>query len=195
MPISTRKGSAFVADSPVFESPVVARYERGSGPLTLRDVSGTNKLIVRADDDTHAAAQMDVPFGASRSDGESTICGIRPHEWIVLGTAAGAEAILESLDRDGHVSVIDYTHSRALFELSGADSARVLEKVCGLDLCDDMTPHGAVFSASVAKVTCDLVRRDVNGELSYLIACDRSLGQYLFDALLDAGSEFDLVPT
>ena len=188
MPISTRKGSAFVADSPVFESPVVARYERGSGPLTLRDVSGTNKLIVRADDDTHAAAQMDVPFGASRS-------GIRPHEWIVLGTAAGAEAILESLDRDGHVSVIDYTHSRALFELSGADSARVLEKVCGLDLCDDMTPHGAVFSASVAKVPCDLVRRDVNGELSYLIACDRSLGQYLFDALLDAGSEFDLVPT
>ena len=44
--------------------------------------------------------------------------------------------------------------------------------------------------ASVAKVTCDIVRNDVNGIRSYLISCDRSYGQYLFDAILDARHEF-----
>ena len=90
------------------------------------------------------------------------------------------------------MSVIDHTHSRALFRLTGADAASLLEKVCSLDWSDAMTPDGAVVSASIAKVTCDLTRQDHDGEPSYLIACDRSFAQYLFDALLDAGTEFGI---
>jgi glycine cleavage system aminomethyltransferase T len=45
---------------------------------------------------------------------------------------------------------------------------------------------------SVAEVATDVVRDDVRstGERSYLLHCERSSGQYLFDALLDAGREF-----
>ena len=60
----------------------------------------------------------------------------------------------------------------------------------GTDWSDAMTPNGAVVSASVAKVTCDLAREDRGEQPTYLVACDRSFGQYLFDALLDAGDEF-----
>ena len=73
-----------------------------------------------------------------------------------------------------------------------AASPSLLEKVCSLDWSDAMTPDGAVVSASIAKVTCDLTRQDVDGRPSYLVACDRSFGQYLFDALLDAGDEFGI---
>ena len=115
-------------------------------------------------------------------------------EWILLGPAAANRALIDDLDRSGPVSVIDHTHSRALFRLTGAASASALEKLCNLDWSDHMTPDGAAVSASVAEVTCDIVRNDLAGARSYLVACDRSFGQYLFDAILDAGQEFGISP-
>ena len=41
---------------------------------------------------------------------------------------------------------------------------------------------------AVASVITDVVRDDVSGVRSYLLHCERSSGQYLWDALLDAGS-------
>ncbi len=173
-----------------FESPVVTAYPDGSAAsLTLEDVSSTAKTIVRAAADTAAASALSVAFGSSRAEGDALVLGQRPGEWVVLGDA---DAFVSGIDTSGHVSVIDHTHSRALFRLTGAAAASVLEKVCSLDWSDAMTPDGAVVSASVAKVTCDLSRQDVDGRRSYLIACDRSFGQYLFDALLDAGDEFGI---
>ena len=46
----------------------------------------------------------------------------------------------------------------------------------------------------MAKVTCDIVRNDLEGIPSYLISCDRSYGQYLFEVILDAGQEFGISP-
>jgi hypothetical protein len=50
---------------------------------------------------------------------------------------------------------------------------------------------GTAFRSAVAGVVTEVVRDDRPGpERSYLLACDWSFGQYLFDALLDAGGEF-----
>lgn len=177
-------------DTPTFESPVVKTYPAAIGNgLKLSDVSETTKTIVRADPAMGERLGMRVGFGASRAEGDSLICGARPGEWMVLGSPEGAAAFVAQLDTSGHVSVVDHTHSRALFRLTGDEAADALAKVCSLDLSDAMTPNGAVTSASVAKVNCDLTRADTD-QRSYLIACDRSFGQYLFDALLDAGQEF-----
>ena len=137
---------------------------------------------------------MSAPFGTSRTEAGVLIVGQRPDEWILLGRATAVGALVDSLDRAGHVSVVDGTHSRALFRLAGADAALVLEKLCSLDWADHMTPDGAAVSASVAKVTCDIVRNDLEDTPSYLISCDRSYGQYLFDVFLDAGQEFGISP-
>lgn len=179
--------------TPTFESPVTTSYPATPGaPLELADVSSLAKLVVRADLDTGAAAQMAVPFGTSRMQGDVLVAGQRPTEWTLIGNASSVAALAESIDRAGHVSTIDHTHSRAMFNLTGAESCRLLEKVCGLDWDDAMTPDGAVMSASVAKVNCDIIRQDRRNSRSYLLACDRSFAQYLFDALLDAGSEFGI---
>jgi heterotetrameric sarcosine oxidase gamma subunit len=135
---------------------------------------------------------MGVPFGGSRLHDEVLISGQRPGEWLLLGSATAIGAAASSIDQTGHVSIVDHTHSRALFRLVGETASGLLEKVCSLDWSDAMTPNGAVVSASVAKVTCDIVRNDHQGTPSYLIACDRSFAQYLFDAVLDAGKEFDI---
>lgn len=184
-----------MAETPVFESPITKTYPAADpGGLTLGDESAVTKLIVRAAAGTGAEAQLAVPFGASRATGDVLVVGQRPGEWLLVGPAASVAELADGLDTNGHVSLIDHTHSRAMFRLTGAEAARVLAKVCSLDLADLMTPDGAVVSGSVAKTNCDLVRQDVDGVASYRIACDRSFGQYLFDAVLDAGEEFGLVP-
>ena len=186
-----------MAESPAFESPVVRSYEFSSGgPLMLTDASATTKWLVRAETGGAAADRMDAPFGSSRAAGGGAfVMGSRPGEWIVVGPADAVAAVvasLDGLDPSEFMTALDWTHGRALFLVTGTDAPRMLEKVCSLDWSDAMTPDGAVASASVAKVTCDIARYDGDSAPTYMIFCDRSFGQYLFDALIDAGDEFGL---
>jgi glycine cleavage system aminomethyltransferase T len=54
------------------------------------------------------------------------------------------------------------------------------------------TPDGAAFRSSVAALATDVVRDDVSGARSYLLHCERSSGQYFFDALLTAGRDLGI---
>ena len=70
-----------------------------------------------------------------------------------------------------------------------------MEKICSLDFGDHMTPDGACAGASVAKVTCDIVRDDVSSGStadvrSYLLLADTSYRAYLHGAIDDATAEF-----
>lgn len=176
--------------SPRFESPVVSTYRVAEDPaVRLLDLSELSKVIVRAGPETPAAARLGVGFGRSVVRGQVLIAGQRPDEWLVLGSEAEASTLVDSIDRTGHVTVLDLTHGRALFRLTGEGAASVLAAVCDLDWHDNMTPDGAVVSGLVGGVTCDIIRHDVGDGPSYLVACDRSLGQFLFDVILDAGGE------
>jgi len=175
-----------------YESAITKNYSPTPGAeLTLRDESHMAKIVVRAAEGTAAEANLSgVQFGHNTSNGDLIIAGTRPHEWMVLGGTSAVSARVGEIPTDGHASIVDWTHGRAAFRLTGATAAGALEKVCSIDWSDNMTPDGAVVSASVAGAGCDIVRNDASGSPSYLILCDRSFGQYLFDALLDACDEF-----
>lgn len=180
-------------ETAIFESPIIRAYPIVEGAaLRLTDESSMSKFVIRAAPGTPARASLAQVFAGSRVSNDILIAGTRPDEWMLLGPAEPVQTRVEELPTDGHVSVVDWTHGRAQFRLTGDDAARTLEKVCGLDWSDAMMPDGAVTSGSVARVTCDLIRSDLESTPSYLILCDRSFGQYLFDALIDAGDEFDL---
>ena len=170
---------------PRFESPVSRTTPDGTDAVLLFDMSSMTSLVVRSD-----IEQFGVGYGKSTTNGETLICGSRPGEWSIIGSADACAASALRISTGGFTSVIDYSHARALFRLAGVDAAATLEKVCSIDWSNDMTPDGAVVSASVAKVICDIVRNDTSDTPSYLIACDRSFGRYLFDTLADACSEF-----
>ena len=87
---------------------------------------------------------------------------------------------------------VDLTHGRALIRLTGSRAVSVLSRLCGIDLSDEITPDGAAFRTSVASVATDIIRDDDNGTPSYLLHCERSSGDYLFRALLRAGSDFGI---
>ncbi len=184
---------------PTFQSPVTASYEPTPGAaLTLTDESALSKMVVRAAPGTAARGVLAQAFAGSRVAGNVLIAGSRPDEWMLIGPADAVATRVSEIPTDGHVSLVDWTHGRAMFRLTGDVASSAMEKVCSLDWSDAMMPNGAVTSASVAKVTCDIARNDVSGPdggeraPSYVILCDRSFGQYLFDALLDAGEEFGI---
>jgi heterotetrameric sarcosine oxidase gamma subunit len=141
------------------------------------------------------AQGRDAPGGdASGSDESWLVVGSGPGEWFVFappGAAAQASGWLGAMAADSageeFVSVVDLTHGRALVRIAGQDAAELLALLCGADLHDDMAPDGAALRSAVAGVATDIIRDDRAGVPSYLLHCERSSGQYLFDALVSAG--------
>ena len=187
-----------VARSPIAPAPPVAlahgwevSARRSTAALRITDCTPLDKLLVRALAGGGVAGAFGVPFGrAARDMRDVLVVGSGPGEWTLLARPGAGAAAAAALPDDDLTSVVDLTSGRALIRISGAHTAALLAKVCAIDLAEDVTPDGAAFRTSVAKLVTDVVRHDHDGERSYLLHCERSYGQYLFDALLDAGAEY-----
>ena len=163
---------------------------RSTAALTLTDCTPLTKIQVRAPIDGQAATALGVRFGRAARDASGTlVVGSGPGEWLLLA-GPGADLDMEAA-QDPSASWVDQTHGRALIRLNGKSAATVLAQVCGVDLSDTITPDGAAFRTSVAAVATDVIRDDRDVP-SYLLHCERSSGQYLFDALLRAGADLGI---
>ena len=164
--------------------------------LKITDCTPLAKVLVLASTDGEIARALGVPFGRAARDAHGTlVVGSGPGEWLLFaapGTSAAVTQRVEEVRENGLVSVFDATHGRALMRITGARAPDLLAKVCAIDFSEAVTPDGAAFRSSVAKLVTDVVRDDLGGEISYLLHCERSSGQYLFDALIDAGDEFGI---
>jgi heterotetrameric sarcosine oxidase gamma subunit len=174
---------------------------RARGELTLTDCTPLAKVAVAAHRAGLSRAELSraelsraelngVRFGrAARDQAGTLVVGSGPGEWLLIGPPGQASA-LEPGDED--VTCVDLTHGRALVRLTGDRSVAVLAKVCGIDFADRFVPDGSALRTAVAAVATDVIRDDRGGARSYLLHCERSSGQYLFDALLRAGAEIGL---
>jgi heterotetrameric sarcosine oxidase gamma subunit len=192
-----------VARSPIAPAPPVTvehgweiSARRSGADLRIMDCTPLAKILVRASTSGEVARTLGVPFGrAARDEHGTLVVGSGPGEWLLLappGVSASVAGRVEEVPDEGLVSVFDATHGRALMRITGAQAPDLLAKVCGVDFSEEVTPDGAAFRSSVAKLVTDIVRDDRGAERSYLLHCERSSGQYLFDALIDAGDEFDI---
>ncbi len=169
---------------------------RSAAPLTLTDVTPLAKVSVKASARGPAETTIGVRFGrARRIDAGDLVVGSGPGEWLVIGGIGSAPAMTEhwratTAGAGELVTVLDLTHGRAMLRLTGAHAADALSTICAIDLRDSVTPDGTAFRSSMAALVTDVVRDDVGGVRSYLLHCERSSGQYLFDAVLQAGAAF-----
>jgi heterotetrameric sarcosine oxidase gamma subunit len=189
--------------APVAPVEVVDGWEvstrRSTASLQLTDLTWLSKVFVKADANGAFTARHPTVFGAARRLSADTLeIGSDPGGWFTLGAVGGGDDIVERLTNEvagagEMVTVIDLTHGRALLRLTGAGSVGVLAKICAIDLADTATPNLSAFRSSVAKLVTDVVRDDLaDGTRSYLLHCERSSGQHLFDCLVDAGAEFGI---
>ena len=199
-----------IARSPVrpVQPAVVAGWEVTGLPscadLVLTDLTPLAKVGVKARFDGPLARALGISFGrAARDSAGALVIGSGPGEWLILGPVGEGRALRHRLERAAVQeagqeleTVLDLTHGRALMRLTGTPAAATLAKVCSIDLADASTPNGTAFRSSVASMVADVIRDDQASTAgivaSYLLHCERSYGQYLFDALLDAGREFGI---
>lgn len=189
--------------APVGGATVVDGWEHASRPappggLRVCDLSFLAKVQVRAPRGGAVEERLGVGFGRAVRPADSAgrlVLGSGPGEWLVLGPQGQGPAIAGELEErlsgaGGLVSVVELTHGRALVRLTGDDAVTgVLCKLCAVNLSDRAAPDGTALRTSVASLVTDVVRDDRDGERSFLLHCERSSGQYLFDALLDAGGD------
>jgi len=168
-----------------------------AGDLTITDCTPLTKVQVRGPVD---ASLGGIPAGrAARARPGTLVAGSGPGEWLLLAPPGTPPASLPGDLPDALaaasttlVTAVDLTHGRALVRLTGAAAPDVLALVCGINLADDVTPDGSAFRTAVAGVATDVIRDDRDGARSYLLHCERSSGQYLFDCLLRAGADYSI---
>lgn len=172
---------------------------RSTAALQLADLTWLAKVAVKADANGAFSTRHPTAFGSARRPSADVLeIGSDPGGWLTIGPVGGAAELVERLtvevaDAGELVSVIDLTHGRVLLRLSGENSDAVLAKICAIDLADMVTPNLSAFRSSVAKLVTDVVRDDlVDGTRSYLLHCERSSGQHLFNCVVDAGAEFGI---
>lgn len=200
-----------MADKPLARSPIAVappevvvsgwlvsgRVSRAA--LTITDCTPMAKVSVRASYDGELAQVLGVPLGRiARQDWSGVsvlLVGSGPGEWLALGPPGTGARLLQCLERtaadlDELVTVVDLTHGGALVRITGVEATELLAKECAIDF--DAGGDGTALRTAVAGVATDVVRDDQAGTPSYLLHCERSSGQYLYDALLDAGAEFGI---
>lgn len=172
---------------------------RATAMLTLTDCTPLAKFQVRAPVFGQAATMLGVPFGRADKEADGVlVVGSGPGEWLLIGPPGHGRAIAARLGEivgrvaGELVTFTDLTHGRALMRLKGSSAAELLANLCGADFADDMMPDGAAMRSSIAAVASDIIRDDRDGVRSYLVHCERSSGQYLFEAFMDAGTAFGI---
>jgi heterotetrameric sarcosine oxidase gamma subunit len=204
-------GCGSVADiAPIARSPIqpaapvvtVAGWEisgaRSGSRLDLSDQTARAKVLVKTSPGGLPPVNVTAALGRAvrLADGVLEI-GSGPGEWLLLGPPGSAPALMAQAGRPGDNgdvpragATVDVTHALACLRLTGRRAPALLAKICAVDLADRASPDGTAFRTSVAKVITDVIRDDTDGGPAYLLLCDRSLGQYLYDSLLDAGAEW-----
>jgi glycine cleavage system aminomethyltransferase T len=92
----------------------------------------------------------------------------------------------------GHVT--DLTSGRTIVAVAGPRSLDLLRAATQVDLRERAMPDRRCLQTSVARVPAIVLRFDRSGVPAYEILVPRDLGEYLWDALLDAGAPVGVRP-
>ena len=103
------------------------------------------------------------------------------------------QGVLESL-LHGCAHIVDMTSHFAAVRVAGPASSHLLAKLTDLPLSPESFPNMSCAQGQMAEVYTIVGRLDQGAVLSYNVYFGRDFGVYLFDAMLEAGHEYSMVP-
>ncbi|MBJ9974060.1 (2Fe-2S)-binding protein [Pseudomonas sp. S75] len=122
------------------------------------------------------------------------------NHFYVTATTSGVDRIYQQMLKWNaqwrlNVDIANVTAALSAVNVAGPDSRKVLEKVCSdLDLSAEGFPYLGVRLGTVAGIKARLLRVGFVGELGYEIHVPARHALKLWDALIEAGREFDIRP-
>ncbi|MGH7498903.1 MAG: hypothetical protein ACREL3_08635, partial [Gemmatimonadales bacterium] len=135
---------------------------------------------------------------AGLPDGECWVYRLRADRYFIETAPAAEGALCRRLEEQAvrshrFVTPTDVTHGWAEICVVGQKSRELLSKLCGLNLeAAADYPDGTAVETSVAKIYQLVIRRDLGPVPAYFLVGARSLGAYLWDALMQAGREWSI---
>ena len=88
----------------------------------------------------------------------------------------------------------DVTSGYAALLLAGPRSPEILRKLVDLDASGDAFPNLTCVQTGVHHTYTILLRRDIRSLRAYLILVNREYGEWLWEAIIEAGAEFGIQP-
>ena len=124
------------------------------------------------------------------------------HHFLMHTTTSGAAAVMAWLERwlqtewpDLKVFLTSVTDQWATVSINGPRARRVMEMLCSdVDLSNRAFPFMSVLSGSVTGIPARIFRISFAGELSFEINVDANYGRQVWDAVMEAGEEFNITP-
>jgi len=171
--------------------------------VAIADTTPNGKLMIEGAQ-AHAVVRNtldvpDIPVGMGIILSGSGIYRLRDDQFFI-STPPGEESALQdkltqaAAQSGAFVTTTDLTHGKSELRLIGPNSPDLLSKVCALDFHPREFPDAAARQTSVAKTTQLIIRRDIDTIAAFTLIGSRSLGEYLWDVVLEAGHELDLRP-
>lgn len=113
--------------------------------------------------------------------GPVAIAWLAPGEWLVTGGEADVERVrTRCAEAAGNLGLmVDITHARATFELSGPKASSALAAHCPLDFGDEAMPVGAARRSTFSDTGFFISRRpDRDGQPCFRLIFDQSMAGY-----------------
>jgi sarcosine oxidase, subunit alpha len=138
--------------------------------------------------------------GMVMDDGVST--RLAENRFYMTTTTGGAARVLSWMEMwsqtewpEMQVYFTSVTDQWAVMSIAGPNSRKVVEKVCeGIDFDSENFPFMSMREGTAAGVKARVFRISFSGELAYEISVPANCGRHVWDAVMEAGQEFDITP-
>jgi sarcosine oxidase subunit alpha len=208
---------AYMRSGETLEQAYVREASAVRASVGITDVSTLGKIDVQGPD---AAVFLDrvytntfstLPVGKARyglmlrDDGflfdDGTSWRLSPTRFLMTTTTANAAGVLQHLEMllalawpELRVSLTSVSDEWAGIAVAGPNSRALLQKVVDLDTSDAALPPMGVQAGRLAGISVLVARLSFSGERAYEVYCGAGYGAALWDILLNAGGEFDVLP-
>ncbi|MEP7344371.1 MAG: 2Fe-2S iron-sulfur cluster-binding protein [Gemmatimonadaceae bacterium] len=130
---------------------------------------------------------------------DGLVCKLGDGSYYVTFTSSGGDGAESWLrewadDRGLRVHIANMTASRSAINVTGPRARELLRRLTSHPLDAESIPYGGLAEMVVDNVPCLALRVGFVGELSYELHHASRQSEALWDALLDAGREFDIRP-
>ncbi|MGI9434253.1 MAG: aminomethyltransferase family protein, partial [Geminicoccaceae bacterium] len=131
---------------------------------------------------------------------DGVACRFHEQHYYLTATTSGVDAVYRQMlwwnaQWRLDVDITNVTAAYAGVNIAGPNSRRVLEKLASdIDLSAEGFPYMGVRQGDIAGIPVRMLRVGFVGELGYEIHCPSSMGEALWDLLVEAGEPFALRP-
>ena len=142
-----------------------------------------------------------IPAQALNAQTDGLLCSLTGNHARLIsppGTAGAVhtrvESVIQQTADSACIHLTDVTSNFTALQIAGPRSRALLRKLTALDLRPAQFPDLSCAQGSLAGIHTLVIRADIQAHLAYQAYCGREFGEYLWDALLDAGQEFGARP-